>query len=476
MSQLPDTPVFRHFAALNAVPRPSKQEERVSAFMVGFGESLGLKTQQDELGNVLIRKPASAGRKERPTVALQAHLDMVHQQNTGRNFDFASEGIQMRREGDWVRAQGTTLGADNGIGVAAIMAVLADPSLEHGPLEALFTIDEETGMTGAKGLRPGWLQARYLLNLDTEEDNSLTIGCAGGVDVTATGDYALEPALSHHVGLRVSVRGLSGGHSGMDIHKGLGNANKLLVRILLAGEDEGLHVHELEGGSLRNAIAREASAHIAVHKEADFQAAVAKTCAAIKAEYAATDPDLRIEISAAEPPHVLLPNDVQRKLLRALHACPHGIYRMSPAVEGLVQTSNNLARVRVGDGRWEVLCLTRSSVESEKQDEAAVIKSVFELADGEVALSGDYPGWEPRPESRLLQVMRQLYIASFGESPQIDAVHAGLECGIIGAHYPELEMVSFGPNILGAHSPDERVQVSSVDKFWGYLLKVLEEI
>ena len=470
---LPDTPVFRHFAALNAVPRASKQEEQVIAFAVGFGESLGLETLRDEVGNVLIRKPATAGCEDAPVVALQAHLDMVHQQNEGTGFDFAREGIQMQRTGDWVTAAGTTLGADNGIGVAAILAVLEADDLPHGPLEALFTVDEETGMTGAKALRSDWLRARYLLNLDTEDDDELTIGCAGGVDVTARGEYVIEASAFPLQGLRVSVRGLTGGHSGADIHLGRGNANALLVRLLVAGESAGMRIGDLAGGSLRNALAREATAQIAVRDRGEFRELTAAAKTAIGAEYAGTDPGLAIEIADAAAPTLLVPTDRQSALLRVLQACPHGIYRMSPGVPGLVQTSNNLARVRIAEGSWEALCLTRSSVDSEKWAAVAVLEGLFALAGATVETGGDYPGWAPRSDSQLLRVMRERYVASFGTEPKVNAVHAGLECGLIGARYPGLEMVSFGPNIRGAHSPDERVQVSSVAKFWDYLVDAL---
>ncbi len=472
-TNLPDTSIFRHFAKLNAVPRPSKHEERVIEFMVRFGESLHLPTERDAVGNVLIRKPASPGREGRPTVALQSHLDMVHQQNAGTGFDFATEGIQMRREGDWVQAEGTTLGADNGIGVATMMSVLAAADLAHGPLECLFTVDEETGMTGAKGLQPGWLKAKYLLNLDTEDDDELTIGCAGGVDVTARGKYVVESSDKRLSGLRVTVKGLSGGHSGMDIHKGLGNANQLLVRLLLAGEAAGLRLASFEGGSLRNALAREACAVISVTDEAHFRKLTAFAKTSITAEYAGTDPNLEILIEAIDVPEHVLPEEFQRRLLRTLQATPHGIWRMSPTVPNLVQTSNNLARVCIADGSYEVLCLTRSAVDSERDAEAAAIMGLYEMIGADVSTSGDYPGWAPRAQSGLLDKMRDLYTERFGESPNVNVVHAGLECGIIGAVYPKMEMVSFGPNIRGAHSPDERVQVSSVDRFWGYLQAVL---
>ena len=474
IADLEPRPVWRHFAALNAVPRASKREERVRGFVRRFGESLGLDTREDAVGNVIIRKPATAGREGRPTVLLQGHVDMVHQKNADTDFDFDREGIRMRLEGDWVDAEGTTLGADNGIGVAMIMAVLADGgSVEHPPLEALFTVDEETGMTGAKGLEAGVLQARFMLNLDTEDDRELTIGCAGGIDVTARGTYLPTLARPGAAGLRLTVSGLSGGHSGMDIHRGLGNANKILCRLLLALEDAGVQLAEVDGGGLRNAIPREAKALVAVGDGAHVREQVALARAALEAEYAATDPGLRVTVADAEAPTHVLPDDDRARLLRAVQACPNGIHRMSPEVEGLVQTSNNLARWRVADGEWEVLCLTRSSVDSEKLDEATSVRAAFELVGGEVSYAGDYPGWAPRADSELLRTMRAVYERRFGEAPLVEACHAGLECGLVGAKYPGMEMISFGPNIRGAHSPDERVQVSSVARVWGYLVEVL---
>lgn len=477
IAQLEPRPVWRHFAELNAVPRASKREERVRAFALRFGESLGLETREDPAGNVIIRKPATPGREDRPVVLLQGHLDMVHQKNAETDFDFDRAGIRMRTDGEWVSADGTTLGADNGVGVAMIMAVLADGGdVAHPPLEALFTVDEETGMTGAKGLEPGVLQARYMLNLDTEDDRELTIGCAGGIDVTARGTYLPGLAAPGAHGLRLRVRGLSGGHSGMDVHRGLGNANKILCRLLLALEDAGVRVAEVDGGGLRNAIPREATALVAATDAAHVREQLAFAKTAIEAEYATTDPGLRIDVADAEAPARVMSADDQRALLRAVHACPNGIYRMSPEVDGLVQTSNNLARWTVAGGNWEVLCLTRSSVDSEKLDEAGAIRGVFELVGGDVEYSGDYPGWTPRPDSELLRAMRAVYERRFGEAPLVEACHAGLECGLVGAKYPGMEMISFGPNIRGAHSPDERVEVASVARVWGYLAEALGEL
>ncbi len=477
--QLEPKALWNHFADLNAVPRPSKKEERVVAFIQRFGQSLGLPTETDAVGNVIIRKPASPGLEKRPAVVLQSHLDMVHQKNADSGFDFDSQGIEMYVDGDWVRARGTTLGADNGIGVASIMTILASKDLQHPPIEALFTIDEETGMTGALSLRAGMLHGRYLLNLDTEDDHELTIGCAGGVDVTATGSYAPEAVPADSQGFRLSVRGLTGGHSGMDIHLGRGNANKLMNRLLWqAAEQFGLRVSEVDGGGLRNAIPRESFAVVAVsaEKALDFQNFIENEAATLEAEYAATDPNLEVSVEGIERPAHVLPAAFQGQLLRALYTCPNGIHRMSPDIADLVQSSNNLARVLVKDGQWTALCLTRSSVDSEKNDLARAIRSAFELAGAAVKAEGGYPGWTPKPEASIVQLMRSVYETRFKEKPNVNACHAGLECGIIGAHYPDMEMISFGPNIRGAHSPDECVQISSVQKYWGYLLEVLGKV
>ncbi len=470
--------MWNHFADLNAVPRPSKKEERVIQFMVDFGKSLNLPTTVDEVGNVIIKKPASQGLEGRQTVALQSHLDMVHQKNADTDFDFNTEGIKMYVDSDWVRADGTTLGADNGIGVASIMAVLSSDTIIHPPIEALFTIDEETGMTGAMGLKGGLMDASIMLNLDTEDDDEITIGCAGGIDITATGTYTQAAASSDLNWYEISVKGLTGGHSGMDIHRGRGNANKLMNRILwMAMEKFGSRVSSIDGGSLRNAIPRESIAIIGVNEVASgaFANWLAEIENEFKAEHASTDPNMSASASACDTPANMLPNEFGADLLRAVYACPIGIYRMSPEIEGLVQTSNNLARVLVKDGSYSIQCLTRSSVDSEKMDEAYSIQSTFELMGAQVDYSGSYPGWTPKPEADIVKIMSDLYKKTFNEDPHVNACHAGLECGILGTNYPDMEMISFGPNIRGAHSPDECVQISSVQKYWKLFLNTLEE-
>ena len=480
LNSLEPTRLWHHFQALNAIPRASKNEGQVTQFMLDFGKSLSLDTTSDRVGNVIIRKPATSGRDDRPTVVLQSHLDMVHQKNADIDFDFASEGIRMVVDGDWVRAQGTTLGADNGIGVAAIMAVLESTDLAHPPLEALFTIDEETGMTGAKALQPGMLTGSVLLNLDTEDDDELTIGCAGGIDVLVRHDYTPAPTPSGAVAVEIHVRGLTGGHSGMDIHLGRGNANKLMNRLLWnASARFDASIAAIDGGGLRNAIPRESMAVVLIpeSRQSEFQSWLEQESNVLRAEYHTTDPGLEISSKPAETaPESVVPEELQRTLLAVMANCLSGIARMSPDVPGLVQTSNNLARVLVSDGKLSIDCLTRSSVNSERDAVADALKAGFELTGAAVRFEGDYPGWEPVPGSGIVKLMATVYRQMFDAEPKVAACHAGLECGIIGSHYPGMEMVSFGPNIRGAHSPDEKVQISSVARFWRLFAKVLEEI
>jgi len=477
--QLEPKALWNKFADLNAVPRPSKKEERVIAFMKDFGMSLNLEVVEDSVGNVIIKKPATVGMEDRKSIVMQSHLDMVHQKNNDTNFDFLTQGIQMYVEGDWVKAKGTTLGADNGLGVATIMAVLESNNISHPAIEALFTIDEETGMTGAMGLKGGLLNGAILLNLDTEEDDEIGVGCAGGIDVTAQRDYKEELTPETKIGYEIEVNGLQGGHSGMDIHKGFGNANKIMNRILFDGfENYGLRISEIDGGSLRNAIPRESHAVVAFDRvhEAAFIHDVGAFIESIQTEFKTIEPDLVIRLNKIETPEFIMDLGVQEGITRALYAAWNGVYRMSPDIEGLVETSNNIARVLVKDGYIKIGCLTRSSVESTKIDLAMTLRATFELTGCEVILSGDYPGWAPDMDSSILKVLRGLYETMYNEKPHVAACHAGLECGILGANYPDMEMISFGPNIKGAHSPDERAQISSVQKFWGFVLEILKNI
>ena len=476
---LSPAPLWNNFADLNAIPRASKKEQRVIEFAKNFGEKLGLPTHVDAIGNVIIKKPASPGMEKKMTIALQGHLDMVHQKNSTTQFDFDTQGIDMIVDGDWVKANGTTLGADNGIGVASIMTLLASKDIPHPPLEALFTIDEETGMTGALGLKGGLLNAKIMLNLDTEDDRELTIGCAGGVDVTANGTYKEIAVNAGSKGLRIQVKGLTGGHSGMDIHKGRGNANKIMNRILASALQKfSFQLNSVDGGSLRNAIPRESVAELAISSDqlAGFTSLIGELAQILKKENHTTDPNLIIDIQLIDAPVKAMDADFQNKFLRAVYACPNGIYRMSPDIKDLVQTSNNLARILIKDGTYTIQCLTRSAVDTEKMDLAQSIQSGFELMGAKVSFAGSYPGWAPAPDAGIVKLMSNLYTERYKESALVNACHAGLECGIIGANYPETEMISFGPNIHGAHSPDEKVQISSVQKFWSFLLETLKRI
>ena len=471
--------LWNHFADINAVPRPSKKEERIIEFMLQFGKKLGLETFKDEIGNVIIKKPASKGMENKQTVVLQSHLDMVHQKNADTNFDFASQGIDMFVDGDWVKAKGTTLGADNGIGVASIMTLLATSTIPHPAIEALFTIDEETGMTGALNLKGGLLEGRILLNLDTEDDRELTIGCAGGVDVTATGSYTFEAAPPKVSIYTLALKGLTGGHSGMDIYLGRGNANKLMNRVLLhAFEKFGIQISSIDGGSLRNAIPRESVATLVVSDsdESAFENLIKEMDVELKAEHKTTDPNLSLTFEKTAGPVKVLQKGFQAKFLKAIYACVNGVYRMSPDILHLVQTSNNVARILVKEGEYSIQCLTRSSVDSEKMDLANSLKSAFELMGARVEFKGSYPGWTPRPDAAIVKIMSDLYTEMYHESALVSACHAELECGILGSNYPGMEMISFGPNIQGAHSPDEKTQVSSVQKYWAFLLETLKRI
>jgi dipeptidase D len=471
--------LWNKFADLNAVPRPSKKEERVIAFMKDFGKELGLETIEDEVGNVIIKKPATKGMESRKTIVMQSHLDMVHQKNASTVFDFDTQGIEMYVDGDWVRAKGTTLGADNGLGVATIMAILESTDIAHPAIEALFTIDEETGMTGAMGLKGGLLNGEILLNLDTEEDDEIDIGCAGGVDVTATRDYHEEEVPENSVGYTITVNGLNGGHSGMDIDKGLGNANKIMNRLLFDSfENFGLQIAEINGGSLRNAIPRESVAQVIISEIFDeaFVFDMQEVINDIKTEYKTTEPNLNITIEKGDLPAKVMELGVQEGLIRALYAALNGVYRMSADMADLVETSNNIARVIVKDGNIHIGCLTRSSVESSKFDLANSLRSTFELIGCEVTISGSYPGWTPNVNSPILEVLKEIYEKQNGSKPAVVACHAGLECGILGTNYPDMDMISFGPTIKGAHSPDERASIKSAQKYWKFVLEILKNI
>ena len=469
--------LWNNFSDINAIPRASKKEERIIRFMVDFGNNLGLKTIVDPAGNVIIKKPATPGMENRKSVVLQSHLDMVHQKNSDSDFDFESEGIKMMVEGDWVKAIGTTLGADNGLGVAAIMSVLESTDLVHPALEALFTIDEETGMTGAQELQPGYLDGEILLNLDTEEDDEIDIGCAGGIDLTASRSYKEVEQKSQTQGFTLSVTGLLGGHSGMDIHKGLGNANKIMNEILL-----NLHpvvqVIEIKGGSLRNAIPRESFAEVTIStteltEVTDRFSEIAKT---ITQRFSEIEPGLSIDLKESVNSKKVMDESDQLAVLQSLEGALNGVYLMSTEIPDLVEASNNIAKVTLHDGQVKVECLTRSSVETSKVELTQKLEENFGQSGFEVRLSGSYPGWSPNRNSPILKVLKRIYVEMFKTEPKVGACHAGLECGIIGSHYPNMDMISFGPTIKGAHSPDERASITSVKRFWSYLKEILANI
>lgn len=473
-SQIEPKNIWKNFALLNAVPRPSKKEERVIAFIKKFGEDLSLKTVVDEVGNVIISKPATSGMENRQPIVMQSHLDMVCQKNSNVDFDFETQGIQMYVDGDWVKARGTTLGADNGLGVASIMTILESTDIPHPALEALFTIDEETGMTGALGLKGGLLNGDILLNLDTEEDDEIDIGCAGGVDITAAANFSTETPSSNI--FKIEIKGLQGGHSGMDIHKGFGNANKILARFLFAGLDNDIQIVSVDGGGLRNAIPREATATVSVNNADDFSTSANDLKALILEEFSNIEKDLTINIEKTSGTESALSREDSKKVIYAITTAHNGVFRMSPDVEGLVEASNNVARIEVKNGSVKILNLTRSSVDSSKAQVAQQLQASFESNGLKTEFSGGYPGWKPKPNAEIIKIMTDIYEKDFGEKPMVVACHAGLECGIIGTNYPDMEMVSFGPTIKGAHSPDERASISSLQKFWRYLQEVLANI
>jgi dipeptidase D len=464
------------FADLNAVPRPSKHEERVVAFVLGFAEHHGLTAILDSAGNVIVKKPATSDRQDRPAVIMQAHLDMVHKAADGLNFDFDTQGIDMCADGDWVRARGTTLGADNGLGVAAILAVLAAKDLSHPPIEALFTLDEEQGMGGALGLQPGLLTGKTMLNLDSEEDDTFTIGCAGGVDTLASLDYtesAHEPDKPY---LAIHITGLRGGHSGLQIHEGRANAIKLMVRILCACGVEVVALATLRGGSARNAIPDQCTAQIVILDQPRFDEIFTQEVEGIREEFRLIEPHLSITTLPVKTEHGYIPtmsDHAQRPFVLALQSVVNGVYRMSPVVPGLVEASSNLSLISLGNGHAEWSGLQRSSVDSSKADVARAFAAPFEMIGTKVVQDAGYRGWSPSAESPILEKMKALYRKLFGHEVKVSACHAGLECGVITIAYPDLDMISFGPNIHEAHSENECCSIISVQKFWKLLTATL---
>ncbi len=471
--------LWKHFYDLTQIPRPSKHEAAVAQFIVDFGEKLGLETIVDTIGNIIIKKPATPGMENRQGVILQAHLDMVPQKNEDTAHDFTKDPLKPYIDEDWVKATGTTLGADNGIGIAAAMAVLESKTLEHGPVEGLFTIDEETGMTGAFGMKPGLLDGDILLNMDSEDEGELYIGCAGGTNANIRFNYKETPVPDGMTAFKLTVKGLKGGHSGLDIPLGRGNSNKLLNRLMWSAERlYGLRLASIDGGSLRNAIPRESMAIVVVpEKNKDAFLKEIKTFTAdVTKEFSIVEPDLKVLVDKAEMPDILIDEKTQHTFFNAVYACPNGVIRMSNEMEGLVETSTNLAIAKSADGEIKLQCLLRSSVDSAKIDLEQMIQSVFELANAEILFDGQYPGWKPNPDSPILKTMMQVYEKKFGKIPEIRGIHAGLECGILGNPYPHWDMISFGPTIRFPHSPDEKVSISTVEKFWDFLVETLKDI
>ncbi len=473
--------IWQIFDQMLQIPRPSKHEGEIQDWAVNFGKNLDLETFKDEAGNVIIRKPATPGMENRKGVILQGHLDMVPQKNSDKKHDFAADPIEAFVDGDWVTANGTTLGADNGIGVSASLAVLASSSLKHGPLEVLLTATEETGMDGANGIKKGILKGDILINTDSEDEGELYVGCAGGEDVNFTFNYKEEEAPLDVAAFNINVTGLKGGHSGMDIILQRGNAIKIFFRILNKGfSDFGVRLSHVDAGSLRNAIPREAFGTVVCEqvRSGDYISAVYELAKTIKSELSATEPDLKIEVEETELPVAIIDADSQANITKAILACPNGVIRMSDSMKGLVETSSNLAIVR-SDSKTRTVegaCLMRSSVDSARIELGIRIESVLTLAGAKVFFTGAYPGWKPNLDSSILKLMQQVYHKKFGKIPEVKAIHAGLECGILGGKYSNWDMISFGPTIRFPHSPDEKVNIQSVQKFWDFLLATLENI
>lgn len=470
--------IWEIFSDLCAIPRPSGTKDDIIRYLVEFGEKHGIETMLDKTGNVLMKKPAGAGMENRKTVVLQGHMDMVPQKNSGNDHDFEKDPIRAYIDGDWVTAEGTTLGADNGIGMAAALAVLTDGSNQYGALEALFTVDEETGMTGAFELGKGFLSGEILINLDSEDDDELCIGCAGGMDTKATLQVRREKAPEGYIPYRIDVKNLRGGHSGVDIHLQRGNSNKILNRILWNADRQfDLFIAEFSGGNLRNAIPRESWAVLAVRKdqEKDLTEYCNSLFKDIRNEFATPDPDIVITLEKAPMPETVYSRSI-RPLLSSIYACPNGVMRMVPEMPDIVQLSSNLAIVNATTDTVEISTMQRSSVNSLRDDLAAMIRSSFELAGGTVEHSGAYPGWNPNVESEILEVTKNTYKSLFQQDAHVKVIHAGLECGLIRDKYPRMDCISIGPTIKYPHSPDEKVHIGSVGKFWIFLQEILKNV
>lgn len=473
--------IWNYFYDITQIPRPSKKEEKILAYLREFAEKNNLKSKQDKAGNMVITKPATEGKENVPTVILQGHVDMVCEKNSDVTHDFDNDPIETVIDGDWLKAKGTTLGADNGIGVAASLAVLASNDIKHGKIEALFTVDEETGLTGANSLEEGFLTGNILLNLDTEEEGEIYIGCAGGKGTKAYFKYKTKDVPKKYFWFKVQVKGLRGGHSGSDIDRGFGNANKILNRFLysITRKKYGMVLSEIGGGNLHNAIPREAYAVVGVkekYKE-DIRVKLNTFLAKVQEEYKVADPGLTITLESTEIPSKIISKGITENLILALYACPHGVIAMSQDIVGLVETSTNLASVKMLDNNLiEVGTSQRSSVESAKDDIVNTVSVVFELAGAKVTHNDGYPGWKPNPDSEILKLAKKNYRSLYNKYPKVKAIHAGLECGLFLEKYPQLDMISVGPTMTDVHSPDEKVNIPSVAKWWDFLVKLLEDI
>lgn len=479
LSELQPTSVWSYFEEILAIPRISKHENRITEYLEEFADKEGLAHQRDSVGNLLISKAATPGMEDRKGVILQSHLDMVGESNAHVRHDFHKDPIVPVLDGDWVKASETTLGADDGIGIAASMAILAANDLKHGPLECLFTVDEESGMTGAFGLQPGFVKGSILLNLDSEDEGEIFIGCAGGMDTVASVQLKLKRPARNTIALRVKVNGLQGGHSGDEIHKGLGNSIKILNRFLWNADRRfRIRLAHMEGGKARNAIPREASAVITVRRNTMdlLQVYFDSFTAIVKSEYEDIEPELSMRMEEVALPDTVVRRKQQRKIFNGLYACLNGVVTMSRAIPGLVETSTNLASIRQDTDVMQVVTSQRSSVESAKQDISNRMASLFSLLGARVKHSDGYPGWKPDMNSEILNISTKVYEDLFGQEAQVKAIHAGLECGLFLQKYPELDMISFGPTIKGAHTPEERIEIATVDKFWKFLVRMLEEI
>jgi dipeptidase D len=480
ITQLSPEPVWHYFSEILRIPRPSKAEEQIIAYLINFADQHGLAVKKDDAGNVLISKPATPGKAHWPAVVLQTHMDMVCEKNSDKAFDFSKDPIVAVAGDKWVTTDGTTLGADNGIGIAMQMAVLASESLQTGPIECLFTVDEETGLTGANALQPGFISGKLLINLDSEDEGEIFIGCAGGMDTVATFNYTEQPVPEHSAALELKIGGLVGGHSGDDIHKGLANANKILVRFLVAqSKKRPVFLSEIDGGNLRNAIARESKAIVVIHEQeiSGFLSDLEQYTSDIRFEFEKTEPDLLITCSPVSLPASVMDEPSFNRLLLALMACPHGVLEWSARMPGMVETSTNLASVKMKENQKIVVSTSqRSEIESRKIMAAGTVESVFQLAGADVRHSDGYPGWAPNPDSPLLKLAVASYRKLFKTEPVVRSIHAGLECGLFLEKYPELDMISIGPTIKGAHSPSERIEIVTVEKFRDHLVDILENL